>query len=112
LNGDRRLKIGNLLRFKSTGEIFFIDAVQQDYQVSENGIDRTTTVEVSRGMIEQLIYGVSFADDNGASKAVGYFNIINTTLNYKERETITEVRLSIGTIALALVEVIKLFACR
>jgi hypothetical protein len=84
------LKIGNIIRFKATGEIFFIDSVQQSYSISEGSLDRTTTINVSRGMIEQLIYGFEYQNASGVNKSVGYFNIINTTLNYKEKKTTTQ----------------------
>lgn len=82
LNRDRRLKIGNVLRYESTGEIFFIEGVQHSFSITENSIDAITTVQVSRGMIEQLIYGVEVKNVNGKSEYVGYFNLINTELNY------------------------------
>lgn len=88
LNIDRRLKKGNLVRFKPTGEIFFIDAVTHKLSISESAIDGTTTIEVSRGMVEDFIHGV---DINGL-KNVSYFNIVNTELTiekkvYQEKQT-------------------------
>lgn len=91
VNRDRRIKIGNIIRYKSTGEIFFVDAVQQSFQISDQGIDATTTIEVSRGMIEQLIYGVNAQSESGENRFVSYFNIIDTTLNFKEKDLITKV---------------------
>ena len=95
LNPDRRLKIGNLLRYESTGEIFMIDGVNQTFQITENSIQRVTTVNVSRGLVEQLIYGVTLQNNNDVPQFVSYFNIINTDLvfNYKETtEKITKKR--------------------
>ena len=80
VNGDRRLKKGNIFRYKPTGEIFFIDQVQQNFSIGDSAIDRTTTLTVSRGMIEDFIHGV---DINGLTN-VGYFNIINTELTFPE----------------------------
>lgn len=80
LNPDRRLKIGNLLRYESTGEIFMIDAVNQTYQITGDKVERTTTVNVSRGLVEQLIYGVTLLSKDETPKFVSYFNIINTDL--------------------------------
>lgn len=85
LNGDRRLKKGNIIRYKATGEIFFIDQVQQNFSVNDSSIDRTTVLTVSRGMVEDFIYGV---DINGL-KNVSYFNIINTELTLQQK-TYTE----------------------
>lgn len=90
VNGDRRLKIGNICRYKPTGEIFFIDDVQQNYAISESSIDRTTTIEVSRGMIESLIHGIELTEKrNSISKPCSYFDIIDTQLNIEEK-TVTE----------------------
>lgn len=85
LNGDRRLKRGNVIRYKPTGEIFFIDTVAQNFSVSDSGIDRTTNITVSRGMFEPLIYGI----DLGEKKNISYFNIVNTELVLKKK-TYTE----------------------
>lgn len=91
INGDRRLKIGNICRYKPTGEIFFIEGVQQNFQISENSIERTTTIQVSRGMIENLIRGVNLVDENGnvgdvdKGEYASYFTIINTDLDIQEK---------------------------
>jgi hypothetical protein len=86
LNRDRRLKVGNVLRYKPTGEIFFIEAVRHNVSISEQNIDATTTVQVTRGLVEQLIYGVHYVNKDGVSKYVSYFNIIDTTLDLNEKE--------------------------
>lgn len=70
INGDRRIKRGTTVRLKSTGEIFYVDTVTNSYQIA-GSIDRTTTLEVSRGMVEEYIN----------RKDISYFNIINTPLN-------------------------------
>ena len=88
INGDRRMKIGNIVRYKATGEIFFIDHVQQLYSVSEGSIDRTTTLEVSRGMVESLILD---APVEGAKVPFSYFDIINTTLKIEEAQQQSDV---------------------
>ncbi len=80
LNGDRRIKVGNIIRYEPTKEIFFVDSVQQNFTINENVIDRTTTIQVSRGMIESFIYGVEVEDEKKARHKVGYFDIINTKL--------------------------------
>lgn len=100
INGDRRLKIGNICRYKPTGEIFFIDAVQQNYSINETSLDRTTTIEVSRGMIESLIYGINLTnEEREVFKDCSYFDIVNTELQIEEKtvtETITE-QVQVGT---------------
>jgi len=100
LNGDRRLKIGNICRYKPTGEIFFIEDVQQTYSIGETTVERVTTITVSRGMIESLIYGTQLTDNqNQTFKSCSYFDIINTELNIQEKtvtETVTE-KVQVGT---------------
>ena len=91
LNRDRRLKVGNIMRYKATGEIFFIDAVQHNYQINDSNLDATTTINVSRGMIEQLIYGQYVANENGGKEFVSYFNIIDTRLVFNKHEVTKEV---------------------
>ena len=78
VNGDRRLKRGNLVRFKPTGEIFHIDSVRQTFISSERNIDRVTVLQVSRGMVESLIYGAEIS-----GKVYSYFNIVNTKFDIK-----------------------------
>lgn len=95
LNRDRRLKIGNIFRYKPTGEIFFIEGVQHTFSINADSIDATTTVQVTRGMLEQLIYGTYMASAKGDPQFVSYFNIINTDLVYEKKivkNTVTERR--------------------
>lgn len=77
-NGDRRYKVGNLIRYKPTGEIFHIDHVKQEFTIHEKTIDRTSTIQVSRGMVEQLIYGIPSRSPGGEVSYISYFNIVNT----------------------------------
>lgn len=78
VNGDRRIKVGNFIRYKSTGEIFKVDAVRNDFSIDESSIDRTTTVEVSRGLVEQLVYGIRYRDQSsGEETLISYFNIVD-----------------------------------
>lgn len=86
-SGDRRVKKGNFIRFKATGEIFYVEGVSNKLVVNDNAIDRTTTIEVSRGMVEDFIEGVNI---NGL-RNVSYFNIINTELNFEKRKNIETV---------------------
>jgi hypothetical protein len=99
LNGDRRLKIGNIIRYKPTGEVFYIEHVTQQFQVTESGIERTTTIHVCRGLVEQLVYGVQYTNSEGSSKYVSYFNIIDTTLTeqYKDIPQTNIIRKKTGT---------------
>lgn len=90
--GDRRIKRGTFIRFQPTGEIFYVDAVAHSLSSSGSKIDRTTTLTVSRGMVEELIKGVSqdklnsklntnmLGEINTSSSEVSYFNIVDTSL--------------------------------
>jgi len=51
LKGDRRIKRGMWIYYQKTDEIFYVDAVQNSGNISNNQIERTTTIEVSRGMV-------------------------------------------------------------
>jgi hypothetical protein len=99
-NGDRRYKVGNLVRHKDTGEIFHIDHVHQEFRITENSIERVSTIQVSRGMVEKLIYGIPAnsipgGDVNGY---ISYFNIVDTRpiYEYKDITEYTEERVAVG----------------
>lgn len=51
--GDRRYKLGTWVRNVESGEIFHIDGVSNSHQETERGKQRTTTLTVSRGMVEE-----------------------------------------------------------
>jgi hypothetical protein len=97
--GDRRIKIGNMIRLVSTGEIFMVDAVSNGMSIGQS-VDRSTTIQVSRGMKEVFIYGVKGSVLNETFKGTGlkftneqvfsYFDIINTTLNFDKKKTVTK----------------------
>lgn len=91
MNGDRRVKIGNVIRYKPTGEIFLVDHVKQEFMIHETTVDRTTTIQVSRGMVEQLIYGIPASSVGGSEidGTISYFNIVNTTPVYEYSDSIS-----------------------
>lgn len=83
VNGDRRLKRGNFVRYKPSGEIFYIENVQQVYQITDGVVERSTTLNVVRGMRENLIRGVNLVNISNSDKdgkIASYFNIINTQI--------------------------------
>lgn len=91
INRDRRIKAGNFIRYKPTGEIFFVEGVQHSLSVGENGVDASTTIQVSRGMVEQLIYGLSIEKDpedktERPGVYASYFNIIEAIPEEKFNE--------------------------
>lgn len=77
INGDRRIKRGTWIRYKSTNEIYYVDAVSNSYSISNTSIDRVTTLQVSRGMKEEFIKGKEVTI-NGKTIDVSYFNIVDT----------------------------------
>lgn len=79
INGDRRIKRGTFIRFKPTGEIYYVDSVSHYFAISESRVERTTTLQVSRGMVEEYIRGKTVLID-GAQQEVSYFNIVDTEL--------------------------------
>jgi hypothetical protein len=88
IQGDRRIKRGTMVRHTS-GEVFHVDSVQNSYQVLGNAVQRTTTLQVSKGIYPAYIEGVEL-DGHLHS----YFNIIDfgedfdiekiTAANWKE----------------------------
>ena len=76
LNGDRRIKRGTLIVMPN-GEQFYVDAVSNSFSVTENSVERTTTLTVSRGMFQQFIDGVKVNGD-----IMSYFNIIDFGKNF------------------------------
>ena len=77
--GNRTLKKGNFVQYY-TGEMFYVEAVQHSYSVDVYGvISRSTTIQVSRGMIQAFIRGV---EQNGT--LYSYFNIINAELDLSQ----------------------------
>lgn len=53
IKGNRTIKRGTIVRYKPTGEVFYVDNVSNTFQISGRGIDRVTILGVSRGMIEE-----------------------------------------------------------
>lgn len=65
--GDRRFKKGTWIRHKGTKEIFYVEGVNQSCVVNGSTVSRTTTLTVSRGMVERYVRDETF----------GYFNIVD-----------------------------------
>lgn len=87
--GNRKIKRGTFVKIvwncMDVGEIFYVDAVSHNYSVSGNSVNRITTLNLSRGMIENYMFdknnSVRGLNENGniVSKNLNlsYFNIIN-----------------------------------
>ena len=68
--GDRRIKRGTLIQHIS-GEIFYVDAVSNSFDINLGGVSRTTTLQVSKGMFPEYIYGKEIDGE-----LYSYFNIV------------------------------------
>ena len=55
IDRDRRIKVGTWVRFKPTGEIFYVDGVKNGYSCTNDIVDGGTVVNVSRGMVEKYV---------------------------------------------------------
>jgi hypothetical protein len=89
--GDRRIKKGIFIRVVPTGEIFYVDSVTNSLSFSKDKISRSTSIQVSRGMLEKYIYGSIGFESNGEIIEKGgfpvkfsYFNIVKTSLKSKD----------------------------
>lgn len=80
INGDRRIKRGMFIYYTPTDEIFYVDSVTQSQILNNNVNERTTTLQVSRGMIKDYIKG-KFIKFPSGEKKVSYFDIINTDID-------------------------------
>ena len=72
LIGDRRIKRGTVIMLPTSGEIFYVDAVTNTYDVTTQGVSRMTTLQVSKGMYPAYIYGKEIG-----LKKFSYFDIID-----------------------------------
>ncbi|NCB03729.1 MAG: hypothetical protein EOM67_16475 [Spirochaetia bacterium] len=74
--GDRRIKKGSYIEYERTGEIFYVESVINSAAISGNQVNRSTILQVSRGMVKR------FVDRNSTvlvykGEEVNYFNLIN-----------------------------------
>lgn len=95
INGDRRIKIGNFIKLDSTNELYYVTGVSNNLTMVNGTVDRTTTLQVERGMRMPLIFGETVmlsGEDSGLDKTPKgyllngearfinycYFDIVNT----------------------------------
>lgn len=106
INGDRRIRKGNFIELKCTGEICYVDSVTHHVSFNRSTIDRTTVLQVSRCMVKKYIGQNYLAKASGSlpnartyienniemfdmrdsieQQYYSYFDIINTDLIYKQ----------------------------
>jgi hypothetical protein len=77
VNGDRTIKYGTWIRLEHSGEIGYVTQVQNSFSVNNNTIDRTTTIQLTRVMVEK------YCKSGYTENDISYFNIIDTELIYQ-----------------------------
>ena len=83
--GDRRIKVGTFVKSEFSNEFFYVTGVTQNLQFSTDGIQRTTTLNVERGMYVPILERSSLSDvnkkrtdnSNGSSGVKSYFDIVD-----------------------------------
>lgn len=86
IRGCRSVKRGMFIQVqieKGIDEIFYVDAVTQNYSINGTNIQRTTTLQVSHGMVKRFVKEV---DKNNASGSISYFDLIDFA-DYEENRS-------------------------
>lgn len=93
LIGNRKIKRGTFIQIDvgdGFDEIYYVESVNQNYSINMNSVTRTTTLQLSRGMVKRfLLNGIV---DNGSGdvltdvNVINYFNIINFGKNWKKND--------------------------
>lgn len=97
LMGNRRIKRGVFVRicWSNFNEIFYVESVSQSYNVTTGGVNRTTTLTLSHGMVEDYMFSDTRANakvnkaGRDESDVISYFNIINFGDYEDKRENLT-----------------------
>lgn len=91
IKGDRRIKKGTFINIAPLNEVFYVDAVSHNLTFSNNKVERSTTLQVSRGMLLNYIMGDKGYDENGKviqkqgkDIVFSYFDIIRTRIEKVE----------------------------
>jgi len=74
-NGDRRIKKNTYIRVVPTGEIYYVDSVCNTFSANNKDMDRETTIDVSRGMVEKFIKGDVICKEN--PKKYTYWDVVD-----------------------------------
>jgi murein DD-endopeptidase MepM/ murein hydrolase activator NlpD len=80
IKGNRKIKRGTLIQMPNS-EIFHVDSVSQSYSITTNGVDRSTVLQVSKGILPRYINEV----ENLNGVKCSYFNIVDFG-DYKEED--------------------------
>lgn len=94
VKGDRRIRKGTFIRVKPTNEIFYVDAVSNSVNFLGSRIERTTNIQVSRGMVEDYIFGAVGYDSSDSKEEIrnqtgsaikfSYFDMLRTIMSKKK----------------------------
>ena len=91
--GNRRIKRGTFVRVfwnsLDCPEIFYVENVGQSYSVNTGGVNRTTTLTLSRGMLSEYMFDNSGATQMGYNKDktnISYFKIIDFGADYEKNK--------------------------
>lgn len=76
LRGDRRIKRGNWIWYKKTNELFYVEAVGNMASINDSSVERTTTLNVSRGMVRDFIKSNQNDDISMTTENAGFFSTI------------------------------------
>jgi hypothetical protein len=78
INGNRLIKKGTFVLNKATNELFYVDSVSNDYYSSGGRLDRTTTLNVSRGMkTSHILSGKQMVEGKFRNIPCSYFDIVD-----------------------------------
>lgn len=77
--GDRRIKRGMVIKHTGSGELFYVDNVSNSAAIGTSAVERTTTLTVSRGMVE--IYARNKTAPGSKDEAISYFTIADFGLD-------------------------------
>ena len=80
--GDRRFRAGTWFYYKPTNEIFYIKGVTNSLNMGST-IERTTVLQVERGVVREYIKGVP-DDEKNPTVYYSYFSLINIK-EFKEK---------------------------
>lgn len=101
--GDRRIRKGTFIRIKPTNEIFYVDGVSNSISFGNNRVDRSTNVQLSRGMIQDYIFGATGFNEDGSIISTNqglpikfsYFDILKIKLNKRKYNKVVKSERSI-----------------
>jgi hypothetical protein len=78
--GNRRIKRGTFVRvnWPNFSEIFYVESVGNNYSISNNTVDRATSLILSHGMVENFMFlDNKIIESEGTKKVLSYFNLID-----------------------------------